>query len=127
MVSLFHRRIGSILGLLAILMATLAPTVSHVLLARQASVDGLLATYCSAHATSDDGATDQAPDHPSAFHWQACAYCGLLAHMPVLPGGKPDLVPVEPATHRAAALRLPQARGVFLFTAAQPRAPPLSS
>jgi hypothetical protein len=126
MVSLFHRKIGSILGLLAILMATLAPTVSHVLAGHE-RVDGLLATYCSAKATSDDGATDQAPDHQAAFHGQACAYCGLLAHMPVLPSGKSDLVPGVWATHRAAMLRLPQVRGIFLFTAAQPRAPPLSS
>jgi hypothetical protein len=33
--SLFHRRIGSVLGLLAILMATLAPTVSHTVAADQ--------------------------------------------------------------------------------------------
>jgi hypothetical protein len=126
MVSLFHRKLGSILGLLAILMATLAPAVSHVL-AGHDRVDGLLATYCSAHATPDDGATEQAPDHQPALHWQACAYCGLLAHMPVLPSGKSDLVPVAWATQRAAALLQPEVRRVFLFTAAQPRAPPLSS
>ncbi|MFM0228858.1 DUF2946 domain-containing protein [Paraburkholderia sediminicola] len=126
MVSLFQRKIGSILGLLAILMATLAPTVSHVLAGHE-RVDGLLATYCSANATPDDGATNQAPDHQAAFHWQACAYCGLLAHMPVLPSGKSNLVPVASATHEAEAIRLPQVRGVFPFTAAQPRAPPLSS
>lgn len=126
MVSLFHRKIGSILGLLAILMATLAPTVSHVLAAHE-RVDGLLATYCSARGTPDNGATGEAPDHQAAFHWQACAYCGLLAHMPVLPGGKSDLVPRVQATHRAATPRLPQIRGIFLFLAAQPRAPPLSS
>ncbi|HEX7912379.1 MAG TPA: DUF2946 domain-containing protein [Paraburkholderia sp.] len=123
--SLFDRKLGSILGLFAILMATLAPTVSHVL-AEHNRLEGLLGTYCSALATPNDGAPEPT-DHQPALHLEACAYCGLLAHMPVLPSGKTDLVPATRVTRRAAVPYQPEVRGAFSFTSAQPRAPPLSS
>ena len=73
--SLFHRKIGSILGLLAILMSTLAPTISQALAAHD-RLGQALATYCSADPANSQAAHDSKSPNSSAFHWQACAYCG---------------------------------------------------
>ena len=120
------RKIGSWLGLLAILMSTLAPTVSQAL-AASGRLDQALATYCSADPEHSLVAGDGKSSHSSTFQWQACAYCGMLAHVPVLPGT---------ATVFAAALSVARASVVAthvtahvpsLYTAAQPRAPPVLS
>jgi hypothetical protein len=120
------QKIGSLLGLLAILMSTLAPTVSQALSAYD-RLDQALATYCSADPDNSPLAHDGKSSHSSAFQWQACAYCGMLAHVPVLPGTAKVFVaalsvarvPVV-TTHDAAYVPL-------LYTAAQPRAPPVLS
>ena len=84
MLSRFHRKIGSILGLLAILMVTLAPTVSQALAASRGE-----STVSSAHC-SMPSMRDHVPDIRSAPYslmsdGQACCYCGLLAHMYLRP------------------------------------------
>ncbi|MGF6757995.1 DUF2946 domain-containing protein [Paraburkholderia sp. GAS42] len=126
MLSLFHRKIGSILGLLAILMATLAPTVSHILAADQ-RFEAVSGAFCSAQSGSDIAGHDESPSTGKAGHWQACAYCGLLAHMPVLPSGTLAFAPTDWATQPTAILPFRTIHRVFPFTAAQPRAPPFSS
>jgi hypothetical protein len=85
MLRLRLQKIGSLLGLLAILMSTLAPTVSQALAAHD-RLGQALATYCSADPdNSQVEKTDKSSPSPT-WHWQACAYCGMLAHVPVLPG-----------------------------------------
>src|ERR1700760_4395320 len=76
------QKIGSILGLLAILMATLAPTVTQALSAHD-RLNVALAERCSVLQGAAD--SEHGPAHPLTFHWQACGYCGLLAHFPVVP------------------------------------------
>jgi hypothetical protein len=126
MLRLRLQKIGSWLGLLAILMSTLAPTVSQALAAHD-RLGNALATYCSADPDSSPVAHDGKPSQPHAFHWQACAYCGMFAHAPVLPGT---------ATVFTAALSIARAPVVeshdavyvpHFYTAAQPRAPPAFS
>lgn len=119
-------RLGSLLGLLAILMATLAPAVSQVLASHHRLGDALT-TYCSAEADVAAPAHDGKPAHSAAGHWQVCPYCSLIAHVPALPGSPvapmqpqrpgPVLIAFEPAAVRA----------VIVHTAAQPRAPPVFS
>ncbi len=126
MSSRFHRKIGCILGLLAILMATLAPTVSQAIAASRGAYDPASA-LCSAHtaAAADTREDDPADAHTLASHWHACGYCSLLAHAPVLPSA-----PIAFALTVAAITQRVQARfeSVALaapFDAAQPRAPPV--
>jgi len=126
---MFRRRllkIGSILGLLAILMTSIAPTVSHAL----ASHDRLgqaLSTYCSADpAFSEAGNSDSSP-HSGAPHWQACAYCGLLAHFPVLTGSTVAFAAAVPVTRAPLSVVRAAVRALPHFIAAQPRAPPVVS
>ncbi|MGV2289699.1 DUF2946 domain-containing protein [Trinickia sp. YCB016] len=126
---MFRRRlqkIGSLLGLLAILMSTLAPTVSQALASRD-RVDLALAAYCTAQPASGDTGDGQSPDSHALLHWQACAYCGLLAHVPVLPGVAATFSPTLTATRAPVFSQREEVRAAPLFTAAQPRAPPVRS
>ena len=118
------QKIGSILGLLAILMTTLAPTVSQALSAHD-RLEAEEAELCSAQATPSANG-DIGAAHSQMLHWEACGYCGLLAHFPVVPP-----VPVAFATQAAfahaavihASVNGPSVTPVF---SAQPRAPPVA-
>jgi hypothetical protein len=118
------QKLGSLLGLLAILLGTLAPTVSQTLAAHHRLGDAL-ATYCTAEATST--ATQDSGHHAPAQHWQACAYCGLLAHVPVLPGAAVPLAVAVAVTRATVAPTRVEVRALTVHTAAQPRAPPVFS
>ena len=126
---MFRRRllkIGSILGLLAILMTSVAPTVSHAL----ASHDRLgqaLSTYCSADPAFSEAGNSDSSSHPGALHWQACAYCGLLAHFPILTGSTVAFAAAVSVTSAPLPVVRPAVRALPLFIAAQPRAPPVVS
>ncbi|WP_438499054.1 DUF2946 family protein, partial [Listeria monocytogenes] len=74
------RKIGSLIGMLAILMTALAPTISQAL-TTQARVDALLAGYCSSAPAAGTPSADAATKSLQA-HLQACGYCSLLAHTP---------------------------------------------
>ncbi|HTH61902.1 MAG TPA: DUF2946 domain-containing protein [Paraburkholderia sp.] len=118
------QKLGSLLGLLAILMTALAPTVSQVLASQRQLSDGL-ATYCTAHpanaASHDDGDDD---NHPATSHWQACAYCGLLAHVPAVTGGTAPLFVAQRVIRVSVRATPVEARAVRTYASAQPRAPP---
>ncbi|CAN0620697.1 conserved exported protein of unknown function [Burkholderia multivorans] len=120
----FHQKIASLLGLLAILMATFAPTISHTLAARAAGGD-FAPALCSLHGNPDDGAQDDGNPHSLAAHWHACGYCSLLAHAPVLPVSAVVLAVAAATVEQQAAVRFETVRRVFVHTAAQPRAPPV--
>jgi hypothetical protein len=119
------RRFASLLGLLAILLVTLAPTVSQVLATHDRLRDAL-ATYCSADTSAASGAHEEDHGHPAAGHWQVCPYCSLIAHMPVLTGN-PDAFAAQSATLPTVAdLMAITVRGDVIHTVAQSRAPPFS-
>ncbi|RQZ27797.1 DUF2946 domain-containing protein [Burkholderia sp. Bp9017] len=119
------RKIGSLIGMLAILMTALAPTISQAL-TTQGRVDALLAGYCTAGPVVGDHRT-HAPSKSLQAHLQACGYCNLLAHTPALPA--PELTfaaHVRVIQHREAT-RFESLRRALALTAAQPRAPPASA
>ncbi|RKT22442.1 hypothetical protein B0G69_5903 [Paraburkholderia sp. RAU2J] len=126
MLARFHLKIGSLLGLLGILMATFAPVVSQTL---ASSRDGasLSASLCSAQSMPDDAPNDQDASHSLASHGQACGYCNLFAHMPAVPSVQPAFAITVWATQHRIATRFNSVRRFPPFTAAQPRAPPVSS
>ncbi|WP_431823748.1 DUF2946 domain-containing protein [Burkholderia sp. F1] len=126
MSALLRRKIGSILGLLAILMATLAPTVSQSL-SSEREFEAVSGAFCTAQTDSDMAGADHASLPGKAAHREACAYCGLLADMPALLGGTSGFVPTDWAPHPTSTLLFQAPHSVFQFTAAQPRAPPFSS
>ncbi|MGF6807366.1 hypothetical protein OKW30_002492 [Paraburkholderia sp. Clong3] len=126
MLSCFCRKLGSYLGLLAILMATLAPTVSQALADRNEA--GLpSASLCSAHSTPGNPPGNEDTSHSLAAHWHACGYCNLIAHMPVLPSVQPEFAVTVWAIQHRVATRFESIRRVEPLASAQPRAPPISS
>lgn len=119
------RSLGSLPGLLAILISLLAPMVSQTLAAHHRPGDAL-STLCSVAPV--DAPASHRPDpatHPAGtFHWQACPYCNLFAHLPVLPARAAPFA-VTPTTVRAAVSPAHrEVRPLLAHTAAQPRAPP---
>jgi hypothetical protein len=117
-------RLGSLLGLLAILMVTLAPTVSQVLASHHRLSDAL-ETYCSADVATP--VQDGKPAHHAGAHWQVCPYCSLIAHVPTLPGTPVALAALLAQRYVPVAVAPAEVRGQFVHTAAQPRAPPVFS
>jgi hypothetical protein len=143
-------KIGSWLGLLAILMATLAPTISQTL-AGHYPADAMRDGHCQM-ASMDDMASmpgmqmqDDAPDtaqanapddsaaatNPAGKHAQmsgdACGYCSLLAHLPAMPSLAMLFVAAVRVRQHAAATRFESVRRAEPVTFAQPRAPPFAS
>ncbi|MDN7183294.1 DUF2946 domain-containing protein [Caballeronia sp. SEWSISQ10-4 2] len=126
MFSRFHRKIGSILGLLAILMATLAPTVSQALAASRRA-NTVSSAHCSMPSMRDHVSDIKSGPHSLMSDGQACCYCGLLSHMPVVPSVQaPFAITVRVIAHRVTA-RLESVRRIEPLTYSQPRAPPVSS
>ncbi|MEM5434466.1 DUF2946 domain-containing protein [Paraburkholderia diazotrophica] len=126
MSSRFYRKIGSLFGLLAILMATLAPTVSQAIAASRGAYDPATA-LCSSHtaALADTHEDDPTDTHTLASHWHACGYCSLLAHFPVLPASPSTFALTVTAITQQAAARFDSVALAAPYQAAQPRAPPV--
>ena len=155
MLNRWHRKIGSWLGLLAILMTTLAPTISQTLAAHH-HADATMGEHCHMASMDDmasmsgmqmqddaseasqsaanppDGSDASNPaSNPASKHAQmsgdACGYCSLLAHLPVMPSVGMLFVAAVRARQHAVATRFESVRRVEPLTFAQPRAPPLAS
>jgi hypothetical protein len=126
MLSRFHLKIGSIFGLLAILMATLAPTISQALAASRGA-DTMSGVYCSMRSMHHDAPDTKSDTHSLMSHWDACGYCSLLAHIPVVSSVQASLVITARAIQHRVATRFESVRRVDPLTFAQPRAPPFPS
>jgi len=132
-----HRKVGSWLGLLAILMATLAPTISHTLAARDTAV-AMSGAHCRASMDGMAGETASMPSMRMPMHdgapgkhaWMsdgdACGYCSLLAHLPAMPGIEALFATVVRVHRPHTAVRVDSVRRVEPLTFAQPRAPPFA-
>ncbi|CAE6757080.1 DUF2946 domain-containing protein [Paraburkholderia haematera] len=146
--SRFYRKIGSWLGLFAILMATLAPTISHSLAAHNGGEPGMEGEHCSmpsmasmperdaiSSMSSMSSMPDQALDDPDGKHTEhtatsdgdACGYCSLLAHMPMVPSVETLFSVTVRVFQHTVATRFESVRRVEPLTFAQPRAPPFAS
>jgi hypothetical protein len=137
------------LGIAAMWLAIVAPVVSQSIAARAGAADPQ-APICSAefastlasaalaaeagahhhgeHAQSQSAESPQESHHASAAdHFDACSYCGLLAHhLPLLAGATPGAERVERVTRVAVAADV-EAVYAKSFNAARPRAPPVVS
>ena len=143
-------------------MATLAPTISQTLAARDndearssehcamesmESMDsmasmpqmGSMPAMSSMHDeaseppnSTSNASSSTSPNDPASKHTQlsdgdACGYCSLLAHLPVVPGVETLFVVAVRAGQHIIATRFDSVRRVEPLTFAQPRAPPFSS
>ncbi|WP_146014118.1 DUF2946 domain-containing protein [Trinickia dabaoshanensis] len=127
------QKLGTLLGLLAIWLTVLAPPISQVLISRT-SIEQSSYVECGArqgaahyaHHAHYAGAGGS-HRHDTFEHGQACGYCGFFAHLPLLPGLTPRVVPAfaaAKAAHVASAAVPWHAERVYT---AQPRAPPAVS
>jgi hypothetical protein len=115
------RKPGCWLGLLAILMIALAPTVSRMLDARAG--DASQAAPCDMPSMQHEASQDRS--HAALPDTDACAYCSLLAHMPAVLA--PPLVfalVTQAMLHRTAA-RFESALLIEPVRPGRPRAPPV--
>lgn len=126
----FHFRLGSLLGTLALLMATLAPVVSHLLAANtlpaaQSAVErapcGMPSMERHVH-----GASGGADTHAAPGDMQDCGYCSFFAHLPVVPGVPVTLLLVGRLVQSRIAAQFESVRLVAPASHIQARAPPLS-
>ncbi|WP_206953666.1 DUF2946 domain-containing protein [Trinickia acidisoli] len=125
-------KLGTLLGLLAIWLTALAPTISQTLAAHERmGVEMALGVECSAQDAAPEPASsdgDQASHHHDALgHWDACGYCGFFAHLPVMPGLTPAVVSALAAAQPPYVAAAVEARRATRFLTAQPRAPPVVS
>ena len=129
-----HRqKIGAWLGMLAILLSVIAPTVSQVLRGVHSQV-GHHEHHSHHHPSSAEVALDAHAGHAlhhhgadSSFLSDACPYCGLLAHSPALSSTTIawSVAPLHPSFPPP--LIGPAFRPYAVLTPAQPRAPPALS
>lgn len=134
MLSRFHRKLGVVLGLFSILMAMLAPEISHVLAANRASnalTEILASASCSAQSApgkaAESGHGKRVPGAGLA-DCQVCGYCNLLAHLPALPLARPVAFAATVWTLQIVnAKRLDGVERTPRHAHAQPRAPPFFS
>jgi Protein of unknown function (DUF2946) len=130
MLNRHRQKIGAWLGMLAILLSVIAPTVSQVLRSAYGEVEHHAHHSHHLHQAVEvalDAHAGHAMHHhgaDSSLLCDACPYCGLIAHSPALPSvavasSVAPLRPSFPPPLVAAAFR-----PYTVLTPAQPRAPP---
>jgi hypothetical protein len=113
------------MGLFAVLLVICAPLVSQTLRANDPAVLAL-SSFCSVgNMLPDDGTgKGHAPTH--ALNDEACAYCGLALHVPVLPSMADIAVNAPARVAFALPATAPAPRPYEPRRVAQPRGPPAS-
>ncbi|WP_051381275.1 DUF2946 domain-containing protein [Paraburkholderia mimosarum] len=120
----------------ALLMATLAPVVSHLLAAQamqtvQGRVErapcGMPSMQHPMHgASGTSGTSVDATTHAATGDMQDCGYCSFFAHLPVVPGVPATLFLVGELVQARIAARFESVRLVAPASPIHARAPPLS-
>ena len=135
------------LGIAAMWLAIVAPVISQSIAARNAALDTEAAAFCtvdtlpSVFSTADEHAhhhADADANEPAAHashagagshagHFDACSYCGLLAHhLPVVPAASHAVASMERIARVTPVVPI-RVVTTKSFNAASPRAPPVLS
>ena len=110
---------------MAILMAALAPSISHALGAKNGASWVEVCTTVGAKWVQPDGSvTDKAPASGYAHPFEHCPYCSLHANAIAIPPAPLALVPALALSHPLPAAFLAAPRTLHAWVSAQPRAPP---
>jgi hypothetical protein len=115
----------------AILMAALAPSLSHALSAMR-SGDAGWAEICSTNGVKNvkvAGVELPGSDAPaqSGIHLEHCPYCLVHADVPTLPATVALVLPLNPDSPAYPSLFYQSPRPLFLWSSAQSRAPPAAA
>ncbi|HTI19324.1 MAG TPA: DUF2946 domain-containing protein [Trinickia sp.] len=125
----FYPKVGGLIACLAILMASLAPTISHIVAASRRA-DAICTTSSMPERSAgalwaghhgNDGAGDSKSRPASG---DDCGYCGLFAHTPAVPIIALPFVAIVWATVHQMATRFDSVRRREPVGYFQPRAPP---
>lgn len=119
----YLRKIGSILGLCAILLTVFVPLISQSLRSHDA-LDIALSSFCSSHGLTQNGPTNDDPA-THTLHGDACVYCGFCAHFPGVTTAAVTAAPLAVSPVLPPALPDVAFRPADLGNWAQPRGPPL--
>lgn len=122
-------QIAAWIASLAMLLAALAPTVSHAL-AASAKEGSLWTEICTAAGIklvkSDDGAQDkQGGKNRQIASMEHCPYCLPQGAMPGLPAAPLSTLPAASGNHSRPILYYHAPRPLFVWASAQSRAPPV--
>ncbi|SAL61920.1 hypothetical protein AWB71_03497 [Caballeronia peredens] len=113
------------LGIAAMWLAIVAPVIGQTLAARDPQAALCAVDVHEAHDAVAQDVGAPAGHHDAAGHFDACAYCGLLAHhLPVAGGLAPDVARIE-RVMRVATRANVNTICAKSFNAACPRAPPV--
>jgi len=118
----YLRKVGSILGLCAILLTVFVPLISQSLRAHDA-LDIALSSLCSSHGLTQNGQTQDDPATHSQ-HGDACVYCGFCTHFPAVTTAAVARAPLATPPVLPPALPDVAFRPADLGNWAQPRGPP---
>lgn len=127
MLNRHRQKIGAWLGMLAILLSVVAPTVSQVLRSAHGEFEHH-AHHLHHHHPAAELALDAHAGHhhssDSSLLCDACPYCGLIAHSPALPSVSVASSVTPPRPSYPPPLIAAAFRPYTVLTLAQPRAPP---
>lgn len=124
----------AVIASLAILLAALAPSVSHALVAF-GEEGSFWAEVCSAagiklvklDADKGEPAHDNKDHHKAANAFEHCPFCSNHAGMAGLPPSSVEALPVSSGSSPHPALFYQSPRPLFVWASAQSRAPPVNS
>ena len=120
-----RRVLVSWIAILAILMATLGPSISHALGAKDAGAWTEICTSLGSKWVDADGDTGGESPVPSGAHpLEHCPCCSLHANGIAVPAAPLAAVPVLLPAHDLPIALLAVPRTLFAWLSAQPRAPP---
>ena len=119
------RALTSWIAVLAILMAALAPSISHALGAKNGASWIEVCTSVGAKWVQPDGSsTDQAPASGDVHPFEHCPYCSLHANAIAIPAAPVGLSPALSLSDLLPTAFLAAPRTLYAWVTAQPRAPP---
>ncbi|ARM00259.1 hypothetical protein BOC59_09515 [Burkholderia pseudomallei] len=129
MPSRHRQKIGALLGMLAIMLSMIVPTVSQLLRSDHTAAahhshhlhPAIHAAHAGVAGLHHHGGSD-----PSSA-CEACPYCGLIAHTPVLTGPVMSFVVVPQTRWFPPPAGAAEFRPYVVGESAQPRAPPAVS
>lgn len=116
------RLVATWLATLALLLAALAPTLTHALAGTKAAAAWI--EVCSAEGSRWLPAADHDGGRTSAHTLEHCPYCSLQSDLPLLPPAPPLALPPALAAMPVRAAFLSASRTLHAWATAQPRAPP---
>jgi hypothetical protein len=126
-----RRRLTAWIACFAILLASLAPAVSHALAAAGKGGFSLWAEICSAEGprlqnVESHAAHDTAPTE-HGMHFEHCPFCLTHAGSVALPSSAEPILLLPAGSPVQPLLFFHAPRPLFAWVAAQPRAPPLAA